>query len=108
MSIKRATTLLVAGLVTVAGLGLTASTASADPGGAPCYGNTDGLFIKRKDNSWPNLWADVLNCGPARKVTLDVSRALDPSCVTIKRAQTARIHATGGVPGSTIRKAKYC
>ncbi|NRQ33690.1 hypothetical protein HII36_17800 [Nonomuraea sp. NN258] len=106
MAIKRVVTVLVASSVAAFGLTLTASTASADPGGAPCYGNTQGLFIKDKGRSGDFLWADVLNCGPSHGVTLDVSLAPDPPCRTIKRGESRVIR--GWSHGGGIRKAKYC
>ncbi|MGP3963908.1 hypothetical protein ACTWPT_48885 [Nonomuraea sp. 3N208] len=97
---------LVVALV-LAGVGVFTPAASADPCCPPCYGNTNGLFITEKDNDGNYIWAEVLNCGPRRKVSLDVSLTPDPPCEYIDRRKKKKIAAYTHL-GGKIRDAYYC
>ncbi|MDF2711583.1 hypothetical protein ACWGH8_19120 [Nonomuraea muscovyensis] len=106
MSVKKRTAslFLVAALGT-AGLGAASTAASAQTALAPCTGKS-GLHIKDKGETGGKAWADVLNCGSTRLVTLDINNGPDPLCRTITKGNWARI--TAPTIFGSVRKAKYC
>ncbi|MFG3443042.1 hypothetical protein ACGF0J_37870 [Nonomuraea sp. NPDC047897] len=106
MSVKKRTAslFLVTALAT-AGLGAAGTAASAQAALAPCTGKS-GLHITAKGESGGKAWANVLNCGATRLVTLDINNGPDPLCRTIAKGDTARI--TAPTIFGSVRKAKYC
>lgn len=105
---SRIRNILLVGSLTLSGLVMPVSAASADPCCAPCYGNTDGLFIKDKGRTENGiLFANVLNCGPTRKAKVIIRNGPDTDCETVYNRGTTSFLATYE-EGRSVQDAKYC
>ncbi len=92
---------IMAMVLAVLGVGV----ANAEPPG-PCYGSTKAVIVK-KGEAGNLLWADVMNCAPTGKYTIEVSRTPDPLCRTIKNNTIEKFQAYSHL-GGEIKGVKKC